>query len=103
MGQDSGEGRSRQVTDLGRAPLVSAVEGPDRCLTKTSVADILVSCSTLGSAGCSLAWWLANAHEPSLVGDNQTLLEGVFSPDVWHRARRARQALPSRMGVLPRF
>ena len=98
VGKDTGQGRRRQVTALEQVPLATAVERTSLRLKDTSIADILMSCSTLGGAGCALAWWLANAEEAGNEWGNVKLLEGVFNPYVWRRARRSRQALPLSVG-----
>lgn len=86
---------------MSRAPWDSpavAVSGPPSNLGVLRVADIWLSCNSLGASGCVLAWWMVNAPYAASAFQNRQLMEFIFISGVWPRARRSRLALPVSLG-----
>ena len=95
LGEEQGESRRSEVSSSVGAPLACAVR--DDALKAgwpVTWADILVSCSSIGQAGCAMAWLLVNAQGLSGIQGNSRFAESIFAIDAWHRVRRRRQALP---------
>ena len=100
VGKEQGCGRPGKVAGQQEAALVTAVRSSGSPATDPPAtwADILLSCPTLGHAGCSLAWLLVQAPLIAQLHGNSSFLDGIYASGAWPQARRSRRAFPVREG-----